>query len=71
MMSESDQQGRHHLIKAGALVEFRILDTRTSLGLDNETIEVAVDLIMTPDDEDVDPGDVVEWGAFGFLLVLP
>lgn len=70
MMSELDQQAGHHLIEAGALVEFRILDTRTSLGLDNETIEVGVDLIMTPDDEDVDPDDVAEWGAFGFLFVI-
>ena len=69
-MTGSDKHAGHHLIETGALVEFRILDTHTEIGLDQETIAVSIDLIFTADDEDVDPGEIAEWGAFGFLFVI-
>lgn len=69
-MTGSDKRAGHHLIETGALVEFRILDAQTQLGLDQETIAVSVDLMFTADDGDVDPGDIAEWGAFGFLFVI-
>ena len=69
-MTGSDKHAGHHLIETGALVEFRILDAHTEIGLDQETIAVSIDLIFTADDEDVDPGEIAEWGAFGFLFVI-
>ena len=69
-MTGSDKHAGHHLIETGALVEFRILDTHTEIGLDQETIAVSIDLIFTADDEDVDPREIAEWGAFGFLFVI-
>lgn len=69
-MSGSDKHAGHHLIETGALIEFRILDAHTALGLDKENVEIGVELIFTADDEDVDPGDMAEWGAFGFLFAI-
>lgn len=69
-MSGSDIHSGHHLIETGTLIEFRILDSRTEPGLDKENVEVSVDLIFTADDDDVDPRDIAEWGAFGFLFVI-
>jgi hypothetical protein len=69
-MSDSTKPAWQQLMKTGALVEFRILDTSTELSPDKENIAVRADLVFTGDDEDMDPADVVEWGAFGFLFVL-
>lgn len=45
-MTGSDKHAGHHLIETGALVEFRILDAHTEIGLDQETIAVSIDLIL-------------------------
>lgn len=69
-MSGADKHAGNHLIETGALVEFRILDSNTELSPDKENVAVSVELIFTADDDDVDPGDTAEWGAFGFLFVI-
>ena len=69
-MSDSNKHAWQQLLETGALVEFRILDTHTELSPDKENIAVRADLVFTGDDIDMDPADVVEWGAFGFLFVL-
>lgn len=58
------------LMQTGALVEFRILNSTTELSPDNENVAVHVDLIFTGDDDEMDPAEVAEWGAFGFLFIL-
>lgn len=68
-MKDSNKHACQQLLETGALVEFRILDTHTELSPDNDNIAVCAELIFTGDD-DIDPADVVEWGAFGFLFVL-
>ena len=69
-MSDPTKQAVHQLLETGALVAFRILDTRTELSPDKENISVRADLILEGDDDFVEPADVAEWGAFGFLFVL-
>ena len=69
-MSNANKHAWQQLLETGALVEFRILDTHTELSPDKENIAVRADLVFTGDDEDMDPADVVEWAAFGFLFVL-
>ena len=69
-MSESTKKTEHQLLQTGALVEFRILDTHTKLSPDGENVSVRVDIILGGDEDDAEPADVAEWGAFGFLFVL-
>ena len=69
-MSGSDKYAGHHLIETGALIECRILDSHTAFGPDKENVEASVELIFTAEDEDVDPADIAEWGAFGFLFAI-
>ena len=69
-MSDSTKPAWQQLMQTGALVEFNILDTHTELSPDKENMAVRADLVFTGDDEDMDPADIAEWGAFGFLFVL-
>ena len=69
-MSDSNKHAWQQLLETGTLVEFSILDTHTELSPDKENIAVRADLVFTGDDEDMDPADIAEWGAFGFLFVL-
>jgi hypothetical protein len=51
-------------------VRFRILDTHTEVAPDGENLFVRVDLVLEDDEHDVEPEEIVEWGAFGFLFAL-
>jgi hypothetical protein len=51
-------------------VQFRILDTHTKVAPDGENLFVRVDLMLEDDEHDVEPEEIVEWGAFGFLYAL-
>lgn len=69
-MGDSTKQAAYQLLKTGTLVLFRVLDTRTELSPDKENISFRADIILEGDDDFVEPADVAEWGAFGFLFVL-
>ena len=57
------------LLESGALVGFRVLETNVQSSPDKESFTVCVELALGDDDEE-DPSDLVEWGAFGFIFVL-
>jgi hypothetical protein len=71
-MSKSTMHAEHQLLHTGAIVEFRVLDTQTELSPDKENVSVRADLVFSgvDDDDDTDPADTAEWGAFGFLFIL-
>lgn len=58
------------LFETGTLVQFRILDTHTEVAPDGENLFVRVDLMLEDGEHDVEPEEIVEWGAFGFLYAL-
>jgi len=57
------------LVKSGALVEFEIQDKVIEVSPDKENVYVKVKLQITGD-EDVDPEEIVEWGAFGLIFLI-
>jgi len=66
-----DKTTGHRLLETGAVVGFQIVDTKVVPSTDRETFAVLVQLVLGEgDEEDEDPADVVEWGAFGFIFVL-
>ena len=69
MHIEDTQSAEQSLFETGTLVLFRVLDTHTEVTPDQENIFVRVDL-MLEDEEDVEPEEIVEWGAFGFLFAI-
>jgi hypothetical protein len=69
-MNDTEQSAAHRLLKTGTLVLFRVVDTTTELSPDKENVFVRADLGFEDDDEDTDPGEIVEWAAFGFLFTL-
>ena len=69
-MSEPMQSAEHSLLETGTFVLFRVVDTHTELTLDKKNVFVRVDLVFEGDDEEIDPAEIVEWGAFGFLFTL-
>ncbi len=69
-MSQSTPPAGQELLKTGSLVSFRVIDTQTELSPDKENVSVRADLVLQGDEEDTDPADIVEWGAFGFLFIL-
>jgi hypothetical protein len=69
-MSETRKPAERSLLETGTLVRFRVLDTQTELGPDQENVCVRANLVFEGDDDGVDPADIVEWGAFGFLFTL-
>ena len=69
-MTQSIPQAWQQLLKTGSLVLFRVVDTQTELSPDKENVYVRADLVFQGDDEDTDPAEIVEWGAFGFLFIL-
>lgn len=64
---KSPEQG---LLETGTLVLFRVVDVHTELSPDKENIFVRVDLVFESDDQDIEPAEIVEWSAFGFLFTL-
>lgn len=69
-MSQTTLQAEQQLIEIGSLVLFRTIDTHTELSPDKENVYVRADLVFQGDDEDIEPAEIVEWGAFGFLFIL-
>lgn len=69
-MTQSPSQAWQQLLKTGSLVLFHIVDTQTELSPDKENVYVRADLVFQGDDEDTDPAEIAEWGAFGFLFIL-
>ena len=69
-MNESTIHSAHRLLRTGALALFRVIDTHTELAPDQENIFVRADLIFQGEDDDTEPADIVEWGAFGFLFTI-
>jgi hypothetical protein len=66
-MKSDEQSAGTKLLETGALVDFQVLDTHIESSPDGENLAVRVELVCAGEEED-DPGDVVEWGAFGFVL---
>jgi hypothetical protein len=57
------------LLMTGTLVPFRVTDTHIELAPDRENIFVRVEIAIARDDDN-EPEDIVEWGAFGFLFTI-
>jgi hypothetical protein len=70
MHIEDTQSAEQKLFETGTLVLFRVLDTNTEVTPDQENIFVRVELMLEDDEEDVEPEEFVEWGAFGFLFAI-
>lgn len=70
LMRETRKPAAQSLLEIGTLVLFRVVDTHTELSPDKENVFVRADLLFEDDDEDTDPGEIVEWAAFGFLFTL-
>ena len=68
-MKRNDQSAGLQLLDTGVLVDFQVLDTHIEPSPDGENLAVRVDLGFAGEDEE-DPGDIAEWGAFGFIFVL-
>ena len=69
-MNETRKSAAHSLLKTGTIVLFRVVDTQTELSPDKENVFVRAELVFEDDEEDTDPGEIVEWAAFGFLFTL-
>ena len=69
-MSQTTPQAEQQLLKTGSLVLFRVVDTQTERSPDKENVHVRAELVFQGDDEDTEPAEIVEWGAFGFLFIL-
>jgi len=69
-MSGTRKSPEQSLLETGTLVLFRVVDAHTELSPDRENIFVRVDLVFESDDQDIEPVEIVEWSAFGFLFTL-
>ncbi len=69
-MTDNDRMVGHHLLETGVVVPFRLLEHEILPAPDQAEFGVRLELKFEPDDEDEDPEDIVEWGAFGFMFVL-
>ncbi len=69
-MSDNDRMVGHHLLETGVVVPFRLLEHEILPAPDQAEFGVRLKLKFEADDEDEDPEDIVEWGAFGFMFVL-
>jgi len=69
-MSGTRKSPEQSLLETGTLVLFRVVDAHTELSPDKENIFVRVDLVFEGDDQDIEPAEIVEWSAFGFLFTL-
>ncbi|MBK1620740.1 hypothetical protein CKO42_20360 [Lamprobacter modestohalophilus] len=70
MTIDDTQSAEQQLFNTGTLVPFRVLDTQTEIAPDQENLFVRVELMLEDDQEEADPEELVEWGAFGFLFAL-
>ena len=70
MSTDDSRSVEQRLLETGTLVRFRMLDTHTEVAPDGENLFVRVDLVLEDDEHDVEPEEIVEWGAFGFLFAL-
>jgi hypothetical protein len=70
MPNDGSQSAEQRLFETGTLVRFRILGTHTEVAPDQENLYVRVELVLEDDKHEVEPEEIVEWGAFGFLYAL-
>jgi len=70
MPSDHSRSVEQRLFDTGTLVRFRILDIHTEVAPDRENLFVRVDLVLEDDEHEVEPEEIAEWGAFGFLFAL-
>ena len=70
MSSDDSRSVEQRLFETGTLVRFRILDTHTEVAPDGKNLFVRMDLVLEDEEHDVEPEEIVEWGAFGFLFAL-
>lgn len=68
-MRRDEQRAGIQLLETGVLVDFQVLDTHIEPSPDGENLAVRVELVCAGEEED-DPSDIAEWGAFGFIFVL-
>jgi hypothetical protein len=69
-MNDAENTAAQRLLETGTLVLFRVVGTLTELSPDKENVSVRADLVFEGDEDDTDPGEIVEWAAFGFLFTL-
>ena len=69
-MSETRKSAEQSLLETGTLVRFRVVDTHTEPSPDKENVFVRAELVFEDDDQDIEPAEIVEWSAFGFLFTL-
>lgn len=68
-MITTDKNATYNLLADGSLVDFELIDSKVTTSPDKTNIAVAIELAFTAD-EDSEPEDIVERGAFGFIFAL-
>lgn len=68
-MTTDDRIAAVHLLETGTLVPFQIVEEQVVAGSDAGEFSVRIELTMDGEDE-AEAGDVVSWGALGFMFVL-
>ena len=59
------------LLQTAAIVPFTVTEETTVPGADEGEFGLQVQLVLADEeDPDIDPADVVEWGAFGFVFAI-
>ena len=65
----NEQSPELSLLETGTLIDFEITKEEIQTALDEENIAAKVELQFSAE-EDEDPEDIVEWGAFGFIYAI-
>ncbi len=68
-MITADKNAAYNLLVDGSLIDFEILESTVNSSPDKENIAVCIELVFKDEDE-VEPEEIVEWGAFGFMFAL-
>ena len=66
---DEERRVGHRLLESGAVVGFRIIETKVDPSPDKETFSVSAELELGEGDDE-DPAELVEWAALGFIFVL-
>lgn len=65
----TEQSPEFKLLQIGTLVDFEITNKDIQLATDEESVHVRVGLQFSVE-EDEEPEDIAEWGAFGFIFTI-
>jgi hypothetical protein len=68
-MITADKNAAYNLLVDGSLIDFEILDSSVDSSPDKGNIAVCIELVFKDEDES-EPEEIVEWGAFGFMFAL-